>query len=177
MLTCEKDLENYICENQEDFIECLKKFYEKNIEINFLGRQVDLGNRNNIADLVYFWKNKITPDAGGSIEEINFIIVELKFRKLQPKDVAQLSRYMNLLFEKLSTDKKYSNYYINVYGTFVSFGKDNDMNYISMLNLENINYIKINPFVIFEQEHGACYDDDYIDNLKIDNRIKGVIDE
>lgn len=177
MITNERDLETYICENQEDFIESLKNTYGKDQQINFLGRQVDLGNKRNIADLVYFSKNEITDNYGTTIEEINFIIVELKFRKLQPKDVAQLSRYMNLLKDKLLSDEAYSKYYINVYGTFVSFGRDDDMDYISMLCLENISFIKINPFISFIKEPDSYYNETYIENLKIDDRIKGVIDE
>lgn len=52
MINYEKDLEDYICNNQEEFINQLQEIYGK--DIKFLGRQVDIGKRENIADLVYY---------------------------------------------------------------------------------------------------------------------------
>ena len=96
MFSSEKDLENYICENQENFIDCLKEIYGEDNNIKFLGRQVDLGNRENIADLIYYYD-----DILGNEKYRTFVIVELKNRKLQPRDLSQLSRYINLLQNKL----------------------------------------------------------------------------
>lgn len=55
MILSERDLENYICENQDEFIRQLKSIYGEDNDIKFLGRQVDLGNRENIADLIYYY--------------------------------------------------------------------------------------------------------------------------
>ena len=42
MISSEKELEDYICDNQEEFINVLKKIYAvKNIE--FIGRQIKIG--------------------------------------------------------------------------------------------------------------------------------------
>lgn len=126
MILSEKDLENYICENQDEFIKQLKSIYGEDNDIKFLGRQVDLGNRENIADLIYYYNE--------DKDFINYIVVELKYRNIQPKDLSQISRYMNVSIDKLSQEE-YSNFDFDVRGVFVSFGLDDDMQYISMLRL------------------------------------------
>lgn len=82
MINSEKDLENYICNNNEQFIESLKKeFYAKDCDIKFLGRQVKIGD-SNIADLVYYFDK---PQKDIPVINRNYIIVELKFRNLSQK--------------------------------------------------------------------------------------------
>ena len=50
MLFNERDLEDYICNNQEQFIATLKKeIYGEDCDIEFIGRQVKIGE-DNIAD-------------------------------------------------------------------------------------------------------------------------------
>ena len=101
MLFNERDLEDYICNNQEQFIATLKKeIYGEDCDIEFIGRQVKIGE-DNIADLVYYYENE---NGEKQITERYYIIVELKFIKLKPLDLAQISRYISCFSEKLETE-------------------------------------------------------------------------
>ena len=172
MLQSEKDLEDYICNNQKEFIKVLKGIYGEDEDIKFVGRQVKIGD-GNIADLVYYFIHDY-PDA--PFNEINFVIVELKFRKLEPKDLAQLSRYMHSLSEKLISDEKYGGYETIMNGVFVSFGEDELMQEITM-NLdfenENIHFLEIKNNITFSKESWS-YRDEYIDRIKLDSRLEQI---
>lgn len=163
MILSERDLENYICENQDEFIRQLKSIYGEENDIKFLGRQVDLGNRENIADLIYYYDEEK--------DFRNYIVVELKYRNIQPKDLSQISRYMNVLIDKLSQEE-YSNFDFDVHGVFVSFGLDDDMQYISMLEIPNIDYINIENVLKFDKSGRYYFNEDYLKNLKLDERIE-----
>lgn len=163
----ERELEDYICENIESFIEKLKEIYRVN-DIQFLGRQVKIGYQN-IADLIFYSKENLK-----EFEVVNYYIVELKFRKLEPKDLAQLNRYMNTLENKIR--EKYEDKEVNVYGIFVSTGANEEMKYI----LDRINSSSDGNRIIsiaFEtklnlEEENFCLNEDYINNLELDNRIE-----
>lgn len=89
MITCEKELEDYIV-GDSAFINYIEKQLNlKNVEL--VNRQVYLGDAN-IADLVYTGIEK-------TIEESTIIVVELKYRPLEPKDFAQIGRYIDALLE------------------------------------------------------------------------------
>lgn len=170
MISSERELEDYICNNQEEFIKTLKTIYTKDKDIKFLGRQVRIGN-NNIADLIYYAKEE-TSEAPFDILDI--IIVELKYRKLEPKDLSQISRYMSLLYEKLQSDEKYSNYEASIHGVFVSFGENEEMQEISInFDFDNITFIRIKSNITFEEENW-CHTEQYIDNLQLDNRLEEI---
>lgn len=166
-MTNERELEDYICENIESFIEKLKEIYRVN-DIQFLGRQVKIGYQN-IADLIFYSKENLK-----EFEVINYYIVELKFRKLEPKDLAQLNRYMNILENKVR--EKYEDKEVNVYGIFVSTGANEEMKYI----LDRINSSSDGNRIIsiaFEtklslEEENFWLNEDYINNLELDNRIE-----
>jgi len=158
MISNEKELENYICNNQENFIDTLKKIYSID-EIEFVGRQVRIGN-DNIADLVYYGKDNCNDNIFKSI-----IIVELKFRELECKDLSQLMRYICVLEEK----DCYNNF-DNVYGCFVSFGCSNEMKDICKKET-NINFINIKCNIEFNEENYS-YTKEYLDNLSLDDRLK-----
>lgn len=166
-MTNERELEDYICENIENFIEKLKEIYRVN-DIQFLGRQVKIGYQN-IADLIFYSKENLK-----EFEVINYYIVELKFRKLEPKDLAQLNRYMNILENKVR--EKYEDKEVNVYGIFVSTGANEEMKYI----LDRINSSSDGNRIIsiaFEtklslEEENFWLNEDYINNLELDNRIE-----
>ena len=163
MINNEKDLEDYICDNQEEFIELLKQVVTIEDEITFVGRQVYIG-KDNIADLVYCY----------NFDEHNkyFIIVELKNRKLELKDLAQLSRYIGTLQTKLDNDKP--NNYNVVYGVFVSHGLSNDFQEIDVSKtLHDIFFIKFIPKFTFQIEN-YIKKQEYIDNLKLDERITSL---
>mgnify|MGYP000031228557 CR=1 FL=1 len=169
MINCEKDLEDYICYNQQEFINKLKEIYGE--DIKFLGRQVDIGKRENIADLVYY-QEAIEDD----IRYLRFIIVELKFRPLVSKDLAQSGRYMILLESKLCGDLRYLNSEISVQGLFVSNGMDNDMEIISMMDIPRISYLDIKHSLSFN-EVNFNYKEEYIENLQLDKRIDKLFEK
>lgn len=176
MIQSEKDLEDYICNNQEKFIETLKNIYGEDEDIKFLGRQIKIG-QNNIADLIYYFKNKEEiKDKDNNIvfteENLNYIIVELKFRNLEPKDLSQLQRYINSLQSKLLYDNKYLKYITEIYGVFVSLGENNEMQDIAMSdNINNISYIQIETNINYKINNWA-YKDEYIKNINLDKRIE-----
>lgn len=168
-MTNERELEDYICENIESFIEKLKEIYKVN-DIQFLGRQIKIGYQN-IADLIFYSKHNLE-----GFEVIDYYIVELKFRKLEPKDLAQLNRYMNTLENKVR--EKYEDKEVNVYGIFVSTGANEEMKYI----LDRINSGSDGNRIIsiaFEtkldfKEENFWFNEDYINNLELDNRIEEI---
>lgn len=166
-MTNERELEDYICENIESFIEKLKGIYRVN-DIQFLGRQIKIGYQN-IADLIFYSKENLK-----EFEVINYYIVELKFRKLEPKDLAQLNRYMNTLENKVR--EKYEDKEVNVYGIFVSTGANEEMKYIldrinSSSDGDRIISIAFETKLDFEEEN-FWFNEDYINNLELDSRIE-----
>ena len=158
MINSEKELEDYICNHQEEFIEKLKNIYKvKNIK--FVGRQVKIG-RENIADLVYIMK----PKDEYPIQEL--IIVELKYRKLLCKDLSQIMRYITTLKEK----DEYINFE-DINGCFVSFGCSDEMMDISKELEEKIKFISLECKFDFEEE-SYRYSDEYLKEIELDQRLK-----
>ena len=178
MINSEKDLEDYICNNQEEFIEAIKNtFYSlKDKEIKFVGRQVNIG-KDNRADLVYCYEDKvIDPNVNEiMIDDLNYIIVELKFRKLELEDLGQISRYMSTLKRKINDDLKRENdikYCGNIFGLFVSFGLSNSFQEVYIADLlERIGYITIEAQLEFFNE-SYSKKEEYIKNLELDSRIE-----
>lgn len=169
MINSERELEDYICNNQEQFIKTLKTIYTKEKDIKFLGRQVRIGN--NIADLIYYAKEEVSE---APFDILDIIIVELKYRKLEPKDLAQISRYMSVLNEKIQSDEKYCGYETNIYGVFVSFGENEEMQEISInFNFDNIDFIEIESNITFSKENWT-HSEQYIDSLKLDTRLEQI---
>lgn len=170
MIQSEKELEDYICANQEEFIKALKNIYGNDKGIEFIGRQVKLGE-DNITDLLYYFDEKNSKLLWEVKERRSFIIVELKFRQLEVKDLAQLQRYMNVLSNKLN-ENKYSEMDYNIYGVFISFGLTKEMQNINMAN--NINDIS---FISIRNKIEYCIDnwkfnEEYLKNINLDDRIE-----
>ncbi len=173
MIVGEKELEDYICEHQEDFIEALKGIYGEDEDIKFLGRQVKIGE-SNIADLIYYYDKETEHKLDNnllSIKEKWFIIVELKYRELVPKDLTQISRYMSALREKLWQD--YSDKYETfVEGLFVSFGQDTSMQEITInFDFDDVHFLNIEENISFKPESWG-HKSEYIQKLKLDERIE-----
>ena len=167
MLFCEKDLEDYICDNQEKFIEYLLKIYGEDKNIKFVGRQIRIGE-NNIADLLYYF-DEYVGDKELKFINRNYIIVELKFRKLEPKDLAQISRYMSILEQKLLRRQEFMEH--TVYGLFVSFGQNELMQDISIyMQDSNIDYLEIRNDITFKRENWH-HKEKFIEDIKLDKRI------
>ena len=186
MINSEKDLEDYICENQEEFIKSLKDVYRINQDIKFVGRQVYIGEHN-IADLIYYYelKEEIKDKEGNITDEIiikNFIIVELKFRNISAIDLGQISRYMTTFQDKIYDDEVFCTQDIRVYGVLVGFDLDDNMQEIQMF-LENfsesenyIRFISINSNIVYKIP-SYQHKEKYIQNLKLDERLIDAICE
>lgn len=159
MINNERELEDYICNNQDKFIMKLKEIYdEENIE--FIGRQVKIG-KENIADLMY-----IIQKSNGVDYFKELIIVELKFRELMCRDLSQIMRYICTLKEK----DEYANF-DDIYGCFVSFGCSNEMMDISKELNEKIKFISLESKLDFMEENYS-YSEDYLKNVELDQRLK-----
>lgn len=169
MINYEKDLEDYICNNQQEFINKLEEIYGE--DIKFLGRQVDIGKRENIADLVYYQESFVV-----NVRFLRFIIVELKFRPLVAKDLSQLVRYMILLERKMIDNEKYYGAEVSVQGLFVSNGMDSDMEIISMIDIPRISYLDIKQSLSFNG-FNYNYNEEYIENLQLDKRIDSLFEK
>lgn len=179
MISSEKELEDYICNNQEDFINALKNIiYGEDCDIKFIGRQVKIGE-NNIADLVYYYdylETIINPKNNKefTVSHREFIIVELKYRYLEPRDLNQIQRYINVLNEKICHEEQYFDYDNHISGVFVSFGTDKNMQEIVLAqNIEDIYYLTIKDNLSYESDN-IVYNDKYIKDLKLDDRIDKI---
>ena len=177
MINSEKELENYICKHQDEFIQRLKNIYNVKEKINFVGRQVYIGEHN-IADLIYTYNTKEQLPNGDKINIKNFIIVELKFRNLEAKDLSQITRYMTTLQEKLCDEGILET---EVYGALVGFDLDDSMQEIQMYleNIicdEHIRFISISSDIKFDFP-SYKHKEQYIENLKLDERLMDIIYE
>ncbi len=161
MLRSEEELESYICDNQEKFIEQLNSVLKIDSKLNFVGRQVVLG-KDFRCDLLYEYEMN---------NEKNFIVVELKNRPIEIHDLPQICRYKTVLAEKL----KYLNDDMkkpNVIGVFVSFGIDNGLKQILLANIfKDIYFIKVEHDFI---EDKAILVEEYFDSVKLDKRIEDL---
>ena len=172
MIQSEKEFEDYICKNQEDFIKTLKKIYGDDKKIEFIGRQVKLG-ANNIVDLLYYFdeKNQNKDLLWEVPEKRNFIVVELKFRTLEIRDLAQLQRYINILSSKLH-ENKYDRLDYHIYGIFVYFGLTKEMQNIDVAtNIKDISFISIQNKIEYSIDNWIL-NEDYIKSINLDDRIK-----
>lgn len=100
LIRSEKELEDYICNNQEWFKELLGNSLRIEPElINFIGRQVVVGSTNRL-DLLYYhdsFKYSLYENRDPGYYVRYFIIVELKFRELSLDDLTQVARYMDAI--------------------------------------------------------------------------------
>lgn len=173
MISCEKDLEDYICQNIDNFIKDMKasvwKFRDK--DIKFVGRQVRIGGQ--IADLVFYYDEIPQNDLEIELITKTFIIVELKYRICEPKDLSQLAKYLNL-FNAL--DDKYfdeDNYIqINAEGVLLGFDLDNNLQEIQMQmnNMDTMHFMNINQTIGFKQVSYSLKEE-YIKEVQVDDRV------
>lgn len=173
MINTEKDLEDYICNNQESFISSLKKLFGIEEENKFLGRQIQIGSRN-IADLIYYFEESDGYEEL-NIKNKNYIIVELKNRILEPKDLGQLARYMNTLEYKIFDESCpfEATGYERVYGVLVGDDLDFNMQEIQIFlnnSRDLIGFVKTKTLLDYELPQYS-YKDEYISELELDSRI------
>ena len=100
MIKNEKELEDYICNNQKSFLKALGENLEVDPDlIEFVGRQVVVGASNRL-DLLYYYDefDQGLHDRGDPDYFIrHFIIVELKAREITLEDLSQVSRYIDAI--------------------------------------------------------------------------------
>lgn len=175
----EKDLEDYICEHIDNFISFLKRLYKNdnlNVDkIEFVGRQVVIGDSR--LDLLF----EIQEKADDPYFDIckTFIVVELKFRKAELKDIAQLSRYMNLL-NSLECNEMVGSALVNTKGLLLTTGLNNEVQdiqmYLNDYTNADIKFAHINTKVDFEVDSYG-YKDEFLENMVVDSRLKNVKQE
>lgn len=175
----EKDLEDYICNNIDEFIKFLQGLYideNLNVEnIEFVGRQIVVGDSR--FDLLFEIQEKI--DNEFFEIERTFIVVELKFRKAEPKDIAQLSRYLNLL-KSLECDKRVGSTFVEVKGILLTEGLNAEMQdiqmYLNDYTNTDIKFVHINTNINFEEDNYS-YKSEYLENMSVDKRLRNVKQE
>lgn len=178
-INSEKDLEDYICENMDEFIKFLKELYkDENIDvekIEFVGRQVIVGDSR--FDLLF----QIEEKSDNPYFEIlkTFIVVELKYRRAETKDIAQISRYLNLL-NSLECDERIGSTLVVAKGILLTNGLNNEMQDIQMYLNDytdaNIKFVHINTNISFAQDT-YFYKEEFLDNMAVDSRLKKVKQE
>lgn len=178
-ITTEKDFEDYICENIDEFIQFLKEIYKfDNFDvkkIKFVGRQIIVGDAR--FDLL-FETQETSNDPYIKIKR-TFIIVELKYRKAEPKDIAQLSRYLNLL-NTLECDERIGSTLINVRGLLLTTGLNNEMQDIQMYLNDNtdadIKFAHIETKINYKEDRYS-YKDEFLEKMAVDIRLKNIKQE
>ena len=109
-------------------IEHLEKFYlELGIGYTFVGSEYKLGNHR--CDLLLF-----------NLEYLGYVVIELKIRKLEPKDIGQITHYMNYIDRNLKKDK-----FNKTIGIIIT--KEDDkfvLSYCSNENVYNTTYKLVN---------------------------------
>ena len=178
-INSEKDLEDYICENIKEFINFLKDLYKYddiNVEkIEFVGRQIEVGDSR--FDLLFEIQEK-TDDQFVKVSK-TYIVVELKFRKAEPKDIAQLSRYLNLL-NSLECDERVGTTLINARGILLTTGLNSEMQdiqmYLNDYTNADIKFVHIDTKINFEQD-GYYYKNEFLKNMTVDSRLKKIKQE
>lgn len=173
----EKDLEDYICEHIEDFKKFLKnRVFEHDDQIqniNFIGRQVNVAG--NFIDLLFdSWDNGDNHPEG--LKNRTFIVVELKYRELIVKDLAQLSRYLNILDAFYPENCSYE--VSPAIGVLVGLKLDSNMQEIEIClnglnSLPRIYFAEINMDITYRMAHYS-FKDEFIDSLKFDQRITEI---
>lgn len=178
-INSERDLEDYICKNIDEFIKFLKKLYANDNmdveKIEFVGKQVVVGDSR--FDLLFQIEEKLS----GRYFEVSktFIVVELKFRQAESKDIAQLSRYLNLL-NSLECDERVGSALVNAKGILLTNGLNKETQDIQMYLNDytdtNIKFVHINTNISFEQDN-YYYKEEYLENMTVDSRLKNVKQE
>lgn len=170
-INSEKDLEDYICDNLEEFVSFINsQVWISKDPIDFIGRQIEIaGNR---IDLLFktIWEHK-----ENNFKRCTFIVVELKFRQAEPKDIAQLSKYMNLIRDigdKLNEECESDD--IDVKGILLTTGSNYDVQEIQMnmesLGLDDICFATYNTSLFYNTE-SFSRKEEYVENMTYDKRF------
>lgn len=169
-INCEKDLEDYICEHIKEFVDFLKSIYEEDENIEFVGRQIVIGDSR--LDLLF----QIEKASGNKYidKTKTFIVVELKFRKAEPKDVAQLTRYMNLLYD-LEFDERIGGAEVFVKGLLLTTGLSHEMQEMQMFLNDrsdaDITFAEIQSSIKY-QINSYSRKEEYLEKITVDDRLR-----
>ena len=148
----------------------MKSIYGEDENIEFLGRQIVIGDSR--LDLLFQIEN-IHENEYIDISR-TFIVVELKFRNAEPKDVAQLSRYMNLLRD-LEFDSRIGGAEVSVNGILLTTGLNSDMQeiqmYLNSYENNNIIFAEIQTKLNYQVDNYSRKEE-YIQRMNIDNRLR-----
>lgn len=169
-INSEKDLEDYICNNLDDFISFLKEIYGEDEKIEFVGRQITIGDSR--LDLLF--QIQEFSDISPSNIAKTYIVIELKFRKAEPKDIVQLSRYMNLL-HNLDFDERVGKCKVFVRGMLLTTGLEGEMQEVQMClnNYEDtdIMFAHIETSIDYQVDSYSRRKE-YIEEMSVDSRLK-----
>lgn len=171
-INSEKDLEDYICNNLDEFTSFLKELYGEDEEIEFVGRQVTIGDSR--LDLLFQIQGK-SDIAPNSISK-TYIVIELKFRKAESKDLVQLSRYMNLLHD-LEFGERVGSCEVFVKGVLLTTGLESEMQEIQMYlndySNTDITFAHIETNINYQVDN-YFRKEEYIEKMSVDSRLKEV---
>ena len=168
--TSEKALENFICEDSDEFELFLQDEFSifNLIGIQFVGRQIYLGNF--ILDVLYYC------DVEQDDKIVRYyIVVELKNVMAKAKDLCQLSRYTGIFkdsFEKNEFFKNLDVDILKVKGYLVAPDFDQDLIDLSSSNnlTEEIELVKFVPQVTFENR-SYSWKDEFIKDINFDEAV------
>ena len=172
----ERDIEDYICQHQDEFIKKLENIFNLS-KVGFVGRQVKLGDEH-IIDLLYYYDEIDKGTPSGDVIYRNFIIVELKNRPLIAKDFAQLARYMSVLNNKL--DLTYETVVNSCLGVFVapSIGEEVKNMLTAGWIDSDVRYITFDIKLEFHEESDSySWKEEYIKQVELDRRITKSFEE
>lgn len=170
----EKDVEDYICAHQEQFIEIIKGIF-KSDEASFVGRQVTLGKDHRI-DLLYQLTDIDKGTPVGDVSSTAFLIVELKNRELIPEDFAQIGRYLSIFDQKLDGEltQKSKGLFVapcigeKVKDMMTSWDWDNPL----------IKFVTFTTSIKFQEADCSLgWKEDYIEKLELDSRVVDTLKE
>lgn len=167
-INSEKDLEDFICNHLTQFIDFLKSIYGENENIEFVGRQIVIGDSR--LDLLF----QIQEEAGYFETRKTFIVVELKFRNAEPKDIGQLTRYMNLLYD-LEFDERIGATEVIVKGLLLTTGLNNDVQeiqmYLSNYTDADIIFAEIKSDITYNIDSYSRRKE-YLEKMTVDSRLR-----
>lgn len=179
MFQSERFIEDYICEHQEEFIDTLKnKLFGEDEEIKFVGRQVKVGEKN-IIDLLYYY-DWIEPDSNNVLTtDRHYVVVELKNRRLEAKDLSQIGRYIRVLKGKFDSYEK-DNFKIHCEGILA--GTELSKELAEMIDEElgwanDVVIMELKQEIGFGFIHKTYHEDRNQDEIKFDKRILETLEE
>lgn len=169
-INSEKDLEDYICNNLTEFIDFLKSIYGEDEDIEFVGRQIVIGDSR--LDLLFQIQEESDKEYFGITK--TFIVVELKFRNAEPKDIGQLTRYMNLLYD-LEFDERVGSTEVFVKGLLLTTGLNDDVQeiqmYLSNYTDADITFAEIKSDITYKIDSYSRRSE-YIEKMTVDSRLR-----